>query len=149
MEKLSRSLYDPFVTEELHEMRIAAKRLRYAIELLAQCLGGDSLKPFSEDVAEMQGALGNLHDCDEWIATVGGWLKKDAERAREEDDEADAGDERNVSGEESAVRRAAAFWMLDHFMRLRDGHYRDALARWREWEREDFAARLGASLVEN
>ncbi|HEX5708202.1 MAG TPA: CHAD domain-containing protein [Pyrinomonadaceae bacterium] len=151
LEKLSRSLYDPFDTEELHDMRIAAKRLRYAVELLTSCLGGDALKPFAEEVAEMQKSLGELHDCDEWVATIGGWLKKDAAREREkgdaEDEEGKGGDER--SGVESAgereafaLRRVAAFWMLDHFMRLRNQHYRDALGRWRDWEGGEFVARL-------
>ncbi|HYN86185.1 MAG TPA: CHAD domain-containing protein [Pyrinomonadaceae bacterium] len=135
LEELSRSLYDPFGTEQLHEMRIAAKRLRYAIELLEPCLGGEALKPFAEEIAEMQKSLGELHDCDEWIATVGGWLRKDSEASREG----------GAREEEAERRRAAAFWMLGHFAALRDRHYRDALARWRAWEQEGFAARLRAT----
>ena len=32
MEKMSDNLYKPFRIEPLHEMRIAAKRLRYALD---------------------------------------------------------------------------------------------------------------------
>ena len=39
--------------------------------------------------------------------------------------------------------------MLEHFARLRNGHYREALARWGEWERGDFAPRLRAVLDES
>ncbi len=142
MDELSDSLYSPLDAERLHSMRIAAKRLRYATELLAPCFGGDALKPFSEEVADMQTALGELHDCDEWIAAIGGWLKKDSERDRDEGGERDAGETRDAH----AQRRAAAFWMLDHFTRLRNEHYRQALRRWREWERTDFIARLRAAI---
>src|SRR5687767_3728563 len=37
LERLSDGLFRPFEVEPLHEMRIAAKRLRYAIELFEQC----------------------------------------------------------------------------------------------------------------
>ena len=39
LEKLSGDLFQPFDVEALHEIRIAAKRLRYAVELFHQCWG--------------------------------------------------------------------------------------------------------------
>lgn len=50
---LGTSLYEPFKTEELHEMRIAAKRLRYAIELFVACWG-EKIAPFAAEIADMQ-----------------------------------------------------------------------------------------------
>jgi CHAD domain-containing protein len=45
----------------LHQFRIAAKRLRYRAELLAD-LGHVKVKPLVEDLKELQNALGDWHD---------------------------------------------------------------------------------------
>jgi CHAD domain-containing protein len=46
-----------------HEMRIAAKRLRYVLEIMAACLGeeAEAARAISKD---LQGVLGDIHDCD-------------------------------------------------------------------------------------
>jgi CHAD domain-containing protein/predicted phosphodiesterase len=52
-----------------HRLRIAAKRLRYAMEALRPLFGA----PLEERLAEvkaLQGILGALHDCDVWIASL-------------------------------------------------------------------------------
>src|SRR5215204_113858 len=67
--KLGDSIYHPFEFESLHRMRIAAKRLRYALELFAPCWGG-RLKSAAREVSELQTALGDLRDCDTWIADL-------------------------------------------------------------------------------
>jgi CHAD domain-containing protein len=46
-----------------HDMRIAAKRLRYALEVLGGCLGA-AAEPARATAKELQGLLGELHDCD-------------------------------------------------------------------------------------
>jgi CHAD domain-containing protein len=69
------ALYNPFAIEELHELRIKAKRLRYAIELFTACWG-DEIAPFAEQIAEMQSHLGELHDCDVWIENLSELLTK-------------------------------------------------------------------------
>src|SRR5262245_61263093 len=61
LEDLSDSLYRPFDIEPLHDMRIAAKRLRYALELFQQCWGRP-LQNYAKSAARMQTALGELHD---------------------------------------------------------------------------------------
>src|SRR4030095_5912302 len=66
LEALSSSLYQPLEATKLHEMRIGAKRLRYAVEMFADCWESDIL-PFAKSSARLQGALGRLHDCDVWI----------------------------------------------------------------------------------
>lgn len=54
-----------------HEMRIAAKRLRYVLELFAPCFGeeADAARRAAKD---LQSALGNLHDCDIMLPKVEG-----------------------------------------------------------------------------
>jgi CHAD domain-containing protein len=137
LQKLSASLYEPFETEPLHEMRIAAKRLRYAIELFAQCWG-ESLKSFAEEIAEMQSDLGVLHDCDEWIATLGERLRSQ----RSESSVTEAETETRVEEE----KHRAAIWLLGQFSKARTKHYRAALARWHKWEEEGFIRNLMARL---
>lgn len=51
---------------EHHEMRIAAKFLRYEVEVF-ESLFGKAVKPYLAKVKELQAILGELHDCDVWI----------------------------------------------------------------------------------
>ena len=132
LEALSPSLYEPQRVKPLHEMRIAAKRLRYAMELFAACWG-NRLGPFSRQVAQMQSSLGELHDCDLWIEHFGKRLSRLSKRATSE---------RETSEDE----HDAMIWLLSHFARLRTKHFRAALARWHEWEEKDFYNRLTAIL---
>ncbi|HET6506820.1 MAG TPA: CHAD domain-containing protein [Baekduia sp.] len=54
---------DPLAVHTLHDMRIAAKRLRYVLELF-----GDQLGPYAVEAAKqakkLQDVLGEIHDCD-------------------------------------------------------------------------------------
>jgi CHAD domain-containing protein len=127
---LGASLYRPFEVEPLHQMRISAKRLRYALELFSACWG-EALHAFAEEVAKMQGSLGDLHDADVWIEDFGQRLSRGAAEQ---------------SAPDSA--RIAAVWLLEHFMKERTRHYRHALTRWCEWEQTNFASRLKETLSE-
>lgn len=55
----------PDVTTELHAMRIAAKRLRYTIEIFAP-LFPDQQKSWLKVLKDIQDTLGYMHDCDVW-----------------------------------------------------------------------------------
>jgi len=46
-----------------HDMRIAAKRLRYALEIVGPCLG-EPAEPARLAAKQLQSALGDLHDYD-------------------------------------------------------------------------------------
>ncbi len=54
----------------LHDLRIAYKELRYASELLAPALAVD-LAAMAEPAAKFQKRLGEIHDADMALATVG------------------------------------------------------------------------------
>jgi CHAD domain-containing protein len=131
---LSVSLYRPRKSNPLHEMRLAAKRLRYAIELFAPCWE-EPLSPFAKEIARLQSSLGELHDCDEWIREVGASLLRHETKL--------------AVAEERLAQRAAAFWLLDYFVQKRADHFRAALARWHEWERTAFHTRLTDILDES
>ena len=123
----SSSLHHPFDAEPLHEMRIAAKRLRYALKLFSPCWGG-GLSSYSREVAGLQTSLGEMRDCDGWIEDLGALL----DRRREES-----------GGDESDSRvRLSAVWLLHHFTRERGRHFRRALARWHGWETGGFFERI-------
>lgn len=54
-----------------HDMRIAAKRLRYVLEIFAPCLG-DEAEVARRAAKQLQAVLGDLHDCDLMLAKVEG-----------------------------------------------------------------------------
>lgn len=136
LREFSDSLHHPFDMEPLHEMRIAAKRLRYALERFAPCWGG-RLTACSREVAELQTSLGELRDCDLWIDGLGARL----DRHREESE----GD----GGREADARvRLAAIWLLNHFTKERGKHFRRALERWHKWEAGGFFERMMEALNE-
>ena len=124
LEDLSTSLYRPFKSKPLHQMRLAAKRLRYAIELFAPCWDYP-LEPFAKEIARLQTSLGELHDCDVWIDELGEALR-----------------DKGVKSAAAQDKRCAAVWLLDYFVKERAEHFRAALARWHEWETTDFHSRL-------
>jgi CHAD domain-containing protein len=52
-----------------HEMRIAAKRLRYVLEITESCFGEEAVAAHMA-VKELQSVLGEIHDCDVMLPTV-------------------------------------------------------------------------------
>ena len=122
LEKLSENLYKPFEIEALHDMRIAAKRLRYALELFQQCWGR-SLQGYAKTVARIQTALGELHDCDVWIESMGKHIN---EARRQKHDE----------------QLVGFIWLLSHFVKVRTKHLRQAYDLWRKWEAHDLGDRV-------
>lgn len=149
---LSRSLYRPYKTKPLHKMRIAAKRLRYAIELFAPCWI-EPLHSFAKEIARLQTSLGELHDCDVWIEEIGLTLRETERKTTIGSDTPDEGktggasSTNDINSDGARGRdRSAAVWLLAHFVRERGYHFRDALLRWHEWETGGFKARLAAIL---
>lgn len=127
---LGAGLYNPFKTEELHEMRIAAKRLRYAIKLFTNCWG-EKIAPFAEEIARMQSFLGEVHDCDIWIENLGKELRQM---------------EANNGDNESDYQTAA--WLLSEFFKKRVREYRAAIKLWSEWKADCFAEKIRAIVGE-
>ncbi|HEU4735965.1 MAG TPA: CHAD domain-containing protein [Solirubrobacterales bacterium] len=56
-------------SEAQHDMRIAAKRLRYVLEIFAPCLGEEA-EAARLAAKQVQSVLGDLHDCDLMLAKV-------------------------------------------------------------------------------
>jgi CHAD domain-containing protein len=83
---LSNAALAPEASEAQHNLRIAAKRLRYVLELFASCLGGKGPEEARRAAKQLQSALGDLHDCDlilgkvEGIGSVEALLRERRER---------------------------------------------------------------------
>lgn len=117
------SLYDPADTKRHHRLRIAAKRLRYSAELFDRLAQNENSAP--RLIAEMQGHLGNMHDCDVWIRTLSKNLKNYVKNAGE-----------------ATPEFLAAEWLLGEFVRRRAKHFREALNLWAEWRNNKFLEAL-------
>jgi CHAD domain-containing protein len=59
----------PEASEAQHDMRIAAKRLRYVLEVFEPCLGEEA-ETARRAAKRLQSILGDLHDCDLMLAKV-------------------------------------------------------------------------------
>lgn len=126
LERLSKSLYRPLKIAPLHEMRIAAKHLRYALELFEHCWG-TPVAFFAKKVAGLQSSLGKLHDCDVWIEDFGQTVVRDVPDL-------------------DFDQRATLVWLLCHFVRLRGENLTEALMQWQEWKVKAFSAGLRESI---
>jgi len=60
---------DPKHTQQLHNLRIAAKRVRYTLETFADYLPEES-QGFAEELAVLQDELGDLHDSEVMMALL-------------------------------------------------------------------------------
>lgn len=115
-------IYDPFDDNALHKLRLAAKRLRYALELFDDCWAGE-LKPFAKYMSKLQSGLGQVHDSSEWISYLGKEVL-----------------------ENNTVDRQTAAWLISEFVSLRTAEYLKALELWNEWVNSDLSSRLRTTL---
>ena len=62
---------EPSAATAQHDMRIAAKRLRYVLEIVGPCFGPEA--DAARDAAKrLQGVLGEIHDCDAMLPRAAG-----------------------------------------------------------------------------
>ncbi len=109
-------IYDPLDEKGLHTIRIAAKRLRYSAELFTPFLG-ETARPIAEQAAKMQSLLGDLHDCDIWIADIAKLLKKQANDASVD-----------------PIDRPSLARIVSGLAKKRTNRYRSALELWTAWQ---------------
>jgi CHAD domain-containing protein len=125
-EDLGKCFYQPLRVKPLHALRIAAKHLRYAIELFAYSWdqeGAISLQAVSSRVAALQSSLGGLHDCDVWIENFGDAAVYEAPGL-------------------TFDTRATSIWLLSYFVKLHGKHLSKALLQWNEWQTDGVGEQL-------
>jgi hypothetical protein len=74
------AIHDPANVEDLHDMRIAAKRLRYTLEIFSAALGPDTVAPLLATVTEIQERIGAIHDCDVLLPLLDETIRKETKR---------------------------------------------------------------------
>lgn len=73
------SLTDPVDEDGHHELRIAAKKLRYTLEI-ANPSFGKHLSKIIKKVKHSQTLLGDMHDCDVWVDQIEVFARQERER---------------------------------------------------------------------
>ena len=72
----------PTAVTQHHQMRVAAKRLRYAMEIFKK-LYGDDLDKFIQTIKGLQDLLGALHDADIWVETIPFFIEDERDKTIE------------------------------------------------------------------
>lgn len=155
---------DPANVRELHDLRIACKRLRYLLEIFAIAFDAD-LGPFVEEVRGLQVLLGDIHDCDVQVPMLEEhlvWLsEREAGAARRLVAEAGARRRRRSGPPSEAAFRAfrreldagrrgderiGVHALIARRRRERDELYARFLDEWRRLKEERFRPRLEDAL---
>ncbi len=148
----SPAVLDPGEVEALHDMRIAAKRLRYVLEATAADCFGPYARVAAKRARDLQDLIGEIHDCDVALPRV----RRAADDLRDAD--VDALPDRGADAPDLAPELAEGLPHADEhrglvtlqtYLRARRRLlYRRFLELWHELQREGFRARLEFALGE-
>jgi hypothetical protein len=135
----------------LHDMRIAAKRLRYVLEVCGPCFGAYA-RSATKLVKDLQDLLGEIHDCDEQIPATAAFaeslLAADAAALRALAGSADDLDPALVRQAPHARDHAGVAALQAHLRGRRALLFERFLAYWDDLERKGFRARLEYAVAE-
>lgn len=152
---------DPANVRQLHDMRIAFKRLRYLLEIFGVAFDAD-LSPFLDEVKAMQDLLGDIHDRDVQVPMLLDhleWLDERehmALRRTVTESAGDAGGSGRPRASESSFRafrarlevglrgdeRVGVHGLVARRRQERNELYHRFLDEWRRLKHERFRARL-------
>ncbi len=129
-------IHQPEHVTQLHAMRIAAKRLRYTMEIFEPLYAGD-LKRFIQVVKTVQEMLGDIHDADVWAEQLPVFIAEERARTRE------------YCGSEGPARRLLPGLEALRADReaFREARYREFVSFWKERTREDVWGELRALVL--
>jgi hypothetical protein len=146
------AVLDPGAVRELHDMRIAAKRLRYVLEVTAEPCFGPYAKAAAKRAKELQDLLGEIHDCDVQLPRVEALVTElrdaDAHELRLR-----AGDADDLDPALAAKLPHGDAWRglvaLETYLRARRELLYDRFTSfWLDLEREGFRPRLEYAIAE-
>jgi hypothetical protein len=142
---------DPSQERALHDMRIAAKRLRYLLELTHPFFG-DYAQSAAKHAKQLQDLVGEIHDCDVMLPRVHAHLEDlRAADARELRRLAGDADDLDAALTASAPNRRAYHGqeaLIVHLRGRRALLFERFVVRWQELSRKGFRPRLEDALAE-
>lgn len=143
---------DPSRVKALHDMRIAAKRLRYILEVGAEPCFGPYATTAIKRTRDLQDLLGELHDCDVQLPRVRALQDElraaDALEARARARDAPDLDPTLASGTPHAEAWRGLETLSIYVQARRALLFERFLELWRDLEREGFRARLEYAIGE-
>ncbi|MHC1784018.1 MAG: CHAD domain-containing protein [Anaerolineaceae bacterium] len=122
--------YEPYIArvdcvEELHAMRIAAKQLRYTLEVFTSLYPGE-LKQYLQIMKQVQDLLGTIHDNDIWGQLLPQFIADESTRIRD------------FYGSDRSIRRLLPG--LESFLAqtrsIRGEKYNEFNESWKRWKKE-------------
>jgi len=140
---------DPTEVETLHDMRIAAKRLRYVLEITSPALG-PAAEEGAQAAKELQDLLGKIHDCDVMTPRVRAHVKllrlEDAEYLRRGAQGADDLSPRAARAAPNRMRYRGLEALHAYLSARRAVLFERFVTHWEGLEASGFAADLEARL---
>ncbi len=148
--------FEPFINDpanvtELHEMRIAAKHLRYALEIFRVCYGPD-IEDRISDIKDVQEQIGEIHDCDVLVEVLKRHLSVIAQRMQEElvaqatepmpHEERMARARRLLEGGSTGDPRPGILALLSGKTDERNRRYRDFISWWSDCQSGNLRGKL-------
>ena len=130
------SIHDPTNVEELHNMRIAAKRFRYTLEIFAPVLGPEA-QTFLKTAEDIQEQLGQIHDCDVLFPLLMTTLQEEMDREKRKALKSDGGPPPFMAAEGLAA-------LISRKREEREKRYADFIAYWEKLPPESLTERLAA-----
>lgn len=116
-------IFDPDRVEEMHQMRIAAKQLRYALEVFSDLYMKKS--DFALEIArQSQQFLGEIHDADVWKVFLPSFMEKEHEKVLD------------FYGYASPFNRLkpGIEYLLKNRIKERNRLYNEFLKNWKNWK---------------
>jgi hypothetical protein len=153
----SQYVEDPRNVTEIHDLRIAAKRLRYSMELFRFAFPA-AMSGLIDEVKTIQEHIGEMHDADVMIERAMEMLASEARNRSAKLLEIATSIERgSVAQRQQRIRSAMAsktapreeiglLTLIAHRADDRDAAYRRFVDAWRGMGESDFAGRLGSCI---